>query len=72
MIADPGEFNDLAKDAASTEVLREMREKLLDVFLQTGPRAQDIPDGLTAEEALQWFLEPPEESLPPAGFVNAE
>ena len=72
VIADPGEFNDLAEDAASAEVLREMREKLLGVFLQTDPRAQDVPDGLTTEEALEWFLEPPEESLPPAAFVNAE
>ena len=72
MNEDPGEFNDLADREESASVIREMQEAMLDVFLQTDPRASDVPNDLPIEEKLEWFLEPPELSLPPDAFVGNE
>ena len=72
MNEDPGEFNDLADSPESASVIRELRKAMLDVFLQTDPRASDVPNDLPIEEQLEWFLEPPELSLPPDAFVRNE
>lgn len=72
MYEDPGEFNDLADSPESAGVIRELQEKMLDVFLQTDPRALDVPSDRTIEEKLEWFLEPPELSLSPDAFVRTE
>ena len=69
---DPREFNDLADNPESMTVLREMQAKMLDVFLRTDPRAPDVPNELAIEEKLEWFLEPPEASLPPSAFVRSQ
>lgn len=72
MNEDPGEFNDLADSPASATVIRELQERMLDIFLQTDPRSKDVPSDLTIDEKLEWFLEPPEVSLAPAAFVTRE
>ncbi len=57
---DPGETRNLANDSRYTMLLRDLRLKMLDVFLKTNPRAPRLPARLSVEEKLEWFLEPPE------------
>jgi len=57
---DPDEKRNLANDSRYTMLLHDMRLKMLDVFLQTDPRAPRLPARLSVEEKLEWFLEPPE------------
>ena len=71
MAGDPGEFRDLADDRQHESVIHDMQARMLDIFSRTHPRAPDLPTGLTVEERLEWFLEPPENYLSPADFVNA-
>ena len=61
MIDDPSEFKDVAGDPRHHDVIQDLRAKMLDVFMTTDPRAPDLPKGLSVEEKLEWFLEPPEE-----------
>jgi arylsulfatase A-like enzyme len=60
MIDDPRETTDVAADPANARIVQELRSTMLDVFLRTDPRASRLPDGLADEDALDWFLEPPE------------
>lgn len=69
MHEDPREFVDLADDSGQAGVIEEMQGKMLELFQRSHPRARDLPAGLTAEEQLEWFLEPPEEHLEPSEFV---
>ena len=71
MASDPHEFRDLADDEQNASVILDLQAKMLDIFSSTHPRAPDLPSGLTVEEQLEWFLEPPENYLSPADFVNA-
>jgi arylsulfatase A-like enzyme len=61
---DPGETRNLANDPRNVELVRNMRLKMLDVFLKTDPRAARLPAQLSIEEKLEWFLEPPENAKP--------
>ncbi len=70
MASDPGEFLDLADDLQNAAVISDMQAKMLDIFLRTHPRARDLPSGLTVEEQLEWFLEPPENYLSPSDFAT--
>jgi choline-sulfatase len=58
--ADPGEARNLAEDPRHAVLLRDLRLKMLDVFLKTDSRAPRLPARLSVEEKLEWFLEPPE------------
>jgi len=60
LIEDPQEFHNLAGNPKYAEVVRSLRQKMLDVFLTTDPRALRVPKGISTEEKLEWFLEPPE------------
>jgi len=57
---DPRETRNLADDPRHAELLRDLRQKMLDVFLKTDSRAPLLPARLSVEEKLEWFLEPPE------------
>ena len=70
MTGDPGEFRDLADDPQYESVIRDLQSRMLDIFSRTHPRASELPGGLTVEAQLEWFLEPPENYLSPADFVN--
>ena len=70
MAGDPGEFRDLADDPQHETLIRDMQSRMLDIFTRTHPRAPELPGELTVEEQLEWFLEPPENHLSPADFVN--
>ena len=58
--ADPKEFKNLAEDPNYEPVVKDLQEKMLEVFLTTDARAPNLPEGLSREEKLEWFLEPPE------------
>ena len=62
MSGDPRETTNVASDAANASVVQELQAKMLDVFLRTDPRAPQLPQGLSTEDALDWFLVPPEET----------
>lgn len=57
---DPGEFHNLAGDPDRSEVLSEMRARMLEVFQSTHPNAGAMPPGLSILGKLEWFLEPPD------------
>ena len=69
---DPAEFTNLAADPQHKAVLEDLQLKMESVFLETDPRAARLPEGLSIEERLEWFLEPPEgpdtimETMPPS------
>lgn len=53
---DPGEFTDIAKK--ETETVKRLQRIALDRFTRTHPEAQQLPKGLTPEEALEFFVRP--------------
>ncbi len=57
---DPGEFHNLAGDPNRSEVLSEMRTRMLEIFQKTHPKAELMPPDLSILEQLEWFLEPPD------------
>jgi arylsulfatase A-like enzyme len=60
VIEDPDEFRNLATDFDHAEPLRELQNLMVNRFQQTHPLAGDLPDGLSIDETLAWFCEPPE------------
>jgi arylsulfatase A-like enzyme len=60
VIEDPQEFHNLADDPRYAKVVKELRQRMLNVFMTTDPRAAKIAKTLSVEEQLEWFLEPPE------------
>jgi alpha-L-fucosidase len=58
---DPQEFLNLASDGRYAAVTSDLRERMLQVFLKTDPRAPNLPQDLSLERKLEWFLLPPEE-----------
>ena len=69
MLNDPGESSDVADNPRNSSVIADMQQRMLEVFTRTHPRAQGLPSGLTAEEELEWYLEPPETYLMPSEFI---
>ena len=57
---DPGESHNLAVESEFSEVLSDMRSRMLETFQNTHPNAAAMPPGLSILEKLEWFLEPPE------------
>lgn len=71
VVADPGEFRDVSGEPGMDVVVAGLLQRMLDIFLQTDPRAPSAPDGGSVEERLEWFLQPPEladaPGAPPSG-----
>lgn len=59
---DPNEHSDVAAASENQEVLANLQSALLDWFMQTHPKAEDLPEGLSLDEQLSWFCEPPDAS----------
>jgi arylsulfatase A-like enzyme len=55
---DPGEFHDLSGNPRFAPVMERMKQQLLQRFLQTHPEASSIPQGLSREEQIDFFLRP--------------
>jgi arylsulfatase A-like enzyme len=60
---DPGEFYNLANEPEYETVVKELQDLMLQRFSQTHPYTDQLPQGLTLEEKLSWFCEPPEAAL---------
>jgi choline-sulfatase len=58
--SDPEEHHNLASDPNHTPVAHDLRQRMLQVFLRTDPRAARVPKDLSVEQKLDWFLQPPE------------
>ncbi|MGH9338145.1 MAG: sulfatase family protein [Acidobacteriota bacterium] len=58
---DTGETCNLADEPAYQDVLRELQQAMLRRFHETHPAAVRLPKGLSIDEQLSWFCEPPEQ-----------
>jgi hypothetical protein len=58
--ADPRETTDVAPDPSNAVVLAGLQERMLVLFGETHPHADRLAEGLSAEERLVWFCEPPD------------
>ena len=59
---DPGETTDVSKDPTNQEILESLQQKMIDIFERTHPKANEIPLGLSVEEKLSWYCEPPDDN----------
>jgi hypothetical protein len=55
---DPGETTNLAYSPDKAEIREHFQQKMLEIFYQTHPDADEIPESLTSEGQLIWFCEP--------------
>ncbi len=60
MPTDPDEHRNVAGLPENGTVLEQLQGLMLAHFQRTHPKSDRLPDGLTIEEALVWFCEPPE------------
>ena len=58
--ADPGETKNLAGERKFRSVVEKHQDLMLRRFRETHPRARELPPGLSREQSLAWFCEPPE------------
>lgn len=59
---DPYEHHDVARMSANKDVLLNLQKKMLEKFKETHPDAGQLSDGLSIEEQLAWFCEPPDKN----------
>ena len=62
MKSDPGETRDVSSDPANQEILEKLQQEMIRIFMDTHPQAGNLPDGLSVEEKLVWFCEPPDDN----------
>lgn len=58
VVADPGETKNLADDPGHGRVLAAMKDMMLERFKETHPEADQLPSGVTIDEAIAWFARP--------------
>ncbi len=59
---DPQEHRDVSSKAENQEILITMQDEMLNIFRETHPDANKLPEGLSREEQLVWFCVPVEEN----------
>ncbi len=59
---DPGETHDVSGERDNQEILQTLQIEMLEIFKDTHPLAEDLPEGLSMEEKLAWFCEPPDDN----------
>jgi arylsulfatase A-like enzyme len=57
---DPGETHNVAGDPKNKRLVEELQAKMLARFKATHPKAKQLPENLSTDEALTWFCEPPD------------
>jgi len=60
LVSDPNETTDVSEDPGNAEILKELQLRMLDIFEETHPDANDLPEGLDVEGKLAWYCEPPD------------
>ena len=61
---DPHEMHNVAGNPDYADELRSLKRKMLERFMKTHPMASALPQGLSLDEKLAWFCEPPEQKRP--------
>ncbi len=59
---DPQELRDVAGVPENQSILEDMQSRMIALFRETHPKADSIPPGLSVEEQLVLFCEPPDEN----------
>ena len=57
---DPNELTDVSKNPENNELLEDLKERMIQIFIDTDPRAKSLPQNLSKDEMLTWFCVPPE------------
>lgn len=57
---DPDETKNLANDPEYQVIVAKLKNEMLKIFRKTHPNSDQLPPGLTIDQALAWFCEPPE------------
>ncbi|MBR9999630.1 MAG: sulfatase-like hydrolase/transferase [Cyclobacteriaceae bacterium] len=60
LINDPDETTDVSGNHAYQQEMESLQFGMLEIFKSTHPGAGDLPEGLSVEEQLVWFCEPPD------------
>jgi choline-sulfatase len=60
--ADPKETTDVSKDPANRKILEDLQQEMIRIFKETHPKTGELPGGLSIEEQLAWFCEPPDDN----------
>ncbi|RQW11438.1 sulfatase [candidate division KSB1 bacterium] len=60
VVQDPDEEKDVSAAPENRAILQKLQKMMIDHFVQTDPRAPRLPAGLSVDETLAWFCEPPE------------
>lgn len=59
---DPHEMHDVSSDPANNDILSKLQSEMIRIFKETHPHAAQLPEGLSVEEILAWFCEPPDDN----------
>jgi choline-sulfatase len=70
--SDPGEFHDLSGSAVHAPLIVEMKQHLLQRYLDTHPEASSVASGLSIEDKLDFFLRPRDASFSGAGVLDVK
>lgn len=57
---DPKETSNVSDDPANKEILTRLQDEMIRTFTDTHPKVDKLPPGLSKEEMLIWFCQPPE------------
>lgn len=60
LTSDPDEKRNVADMPAHAETLHTLQQLMLSHFKKTHPKVAELPEGLSLDEALAWFCEPPD------------
>lgn len=59
---DPGETKNLAGESKYQDILLKLQSQMLKLFKETHPKANQLPEGLSPEQTLVFFCEPPDKN----------
>ncbi len=57
---DPEEFFNVANSLENKTILDSLQKQMLKLFNDTHPKADQLPEGLSVDQQLVWFCEPPD------------
>ncbi len=57
---DPYEGHDVSKLSVNKDIVKKMQLKMIEIFKKTHPNTGNLPEGLSIDQQLVWFCEPPD------------